>query len=136
MSHYTTIQAATFDEVPLASVLMVRIVRRAATSASAGDSDAFVTSVQPAPVQIEAELRTRDLAMAEALAIGTQGVLAFTTASAQPSLPGREIALAGAVLSAVELTYEQTAMGVATLRFIAEAADGSTDPFAGQEAQS
>ena len=58
MSHTTTIQSATFAGTTLASVLLVRIARRAAIKQQAGDTDAFVTSVQPAATQIEAELRT------------------------------------------------------------------------------
>ena len=135
MSHTTTIQSATFAGTTLASVLLVRIARRAAIKQQAGDTDAFVTSVQPAATQIEAELRTRDMAAAEAFAIGTQGTLAFTTASTRAGQPGRDVALSGAILTAVELTYEQAALSVATLRFVVEAANGAVDPFAAQEAQ-
>ena len=52
MSHTTTIQSATFAGTTLASVLLVRIARRAAIKQQAGDTDAFVTSVQPAATQI------------------------------------------------------------------------------------
>jgi hypothetical protein len=135
MSQYTTIQSAAFAGTALTSVLLVRIVRRAATNAQSGDADAFATSVQPAPVQLEAELRTRDIAAAEAFAIGTQGTLSFETASAQAGQAGREVTLDGAMLTATELTYEQSAIGIATLRFVVEAADGVVDPFTAQEVQ-
>jgi len=135
MSQYTTIQSASFAGTTLSSVLLVRIIRRASTSVQSGDTDAFVTSVQPAPVQLEAELRTRDIAVAESFAIGTQGTLSFETASTQSGQPGREVTLEDAILTASELTYEQSAIGIATLRFIVEASDGGVDPFVAQEVQ-
>ncbi len=45
----------------------------------------------------------------------------------------RRIVLTGAVLTAVELTYEQSSMATATLRFVAEATDGQQEPFLAED---
>jgi hypothetical protein len=124
----------TFGQTPLPLPLSVKVTRRAEPLPLGGDADDFATSVQLDTPAILAEVRVRGTAAAEALSLGRQATLAFTVAPAESGKPSRTIALAGAVLVAVELSYEQSALATATLRFAAEAGDGETDPFSAENA--
>jgi len=81
------------------------------------------------------EVRLRDTAAAEALSLGQQANLSFTVAAADSASASRTVTVSGAVLMAVELAYEQATLATATLRFVAEAPDGITDPFSAEESQ-
>ncbi len=129
MARYTSIQSVSFGAVTLSLPLSVRVTRKVTPAPSSGDNDAFATSVQTSPAEVLTEVRTRDLAAADALSPGQQATLTLTSGPTEPSQAGRVITLTGAVLTAVELNYDQSAMAVATLTFIAQAADGNTDPF-------
>lgn len=134
MPRYTRIRSVSFDSTPLALPVSLRLSRRCEPQTAGGDDDTFVTSVQTTQPMLTAELRTRDTATAENLSLGRRGELSFTVQAAEQGGAWRNVALAGAVLVAVELTYEQTASALATLRFVAEAESGNTDPFSAGDA--
>ena len=133
MARYVHIASATFDEVPLPLPLSVRLSHRAEPTPAAGDNDAFATSIQLGVPVIVAEVRIRGTATAEGFSLGQQGTLSFTIAPGQSGSAPRTITLAGAVLVAVELAYEQASMATATLKFVAEAENGTTNPFSAEE---
>jgi len=135
MPRYVRIQSVSFGGTALALPLSIRLCRKADTAITSGDSDLFATSIQLARQIIIAELRTRETAAAESLSVGQQETLSFTVAPGQAGAASRTISLVGAVLTDVELTYEQSSMAVAKLRFAAEASDGATDPFSAEESQ-
>lgn len=135
MERYQRITSVTFGALALPLPLSVRLSRKAEPQAARGDNDLFATSVQLAAPQMVAEVRIRGTAAAESLSLGQRGTLAITVAPAEAGKASRTITLAGAVLTAVELAYEQASMAAATLRFTAEAAAGNTDPFSTEESQ-
>ncbi len=133
MARYTSVQSVSFGAATLSLPLSVRVTRKVTPAPAAGDDDAFVTSVQTTAATILVEVRTRDVAAADALSPGEQAALALTSGPTESSQAGRVVTLAGAVLTAIELNYDQSAMAIATLHFIAEAADGNTDPFTAED---
>jgi hypothetical protein len=133
MPRIDSITQASFDGVPVALVLSARVGRSAAPKPLASDYARFATSVQIGTPVLTAELRTRDVATAESLALGRAGRLEFTTAATAAEQPARRVTLDGAVLYAAELVYEQASAAVAVLRFMLESGDALTDPFAAQE---
>jgi hypothetical protein len=131
MTRYLGIQSTVFDGVAIAHVTQVRLSRKAANYPFAGDSDTFVSSVQLAPARLEVEVHTRDITVADAMALGRDGALTFLCASGDSS-DARRVTITSAVLTAVELRYEQS-QAAAVLRLVAESADGASDPFATSE---
>ncbi len=135
MERYGRIQSVTFGQTPLPLPLSVRVSRRAEPMPAAGQEAAFATSVQiDAPV-ITAEVRLRGIAVPEGLSLGQRDTLSIVIDPTRAGQAGRSIMLAGAVLVAVETVYEQTAMAAATLRFVAEADQPDSDPFAAEDQQ-
>jgi len=134
MERYQRITSVTFGQTVLRLPLSVRVSRRAEPRPARNDSDEFATSVQLGEPTIAAEVRIRGTA-AEGLSLGQSGDLSFTVAPTGDAQPSRTITLTGAVLAAIELSYEQVSMATATLRFVAEAQSGNTDPFAAEEDQ-
>ncbi len=134
MARYARIQSAAFGSTDLPLPVSVRICRQAEPNAAAGDGDLYATSVQIGPGRTTAELRIRGTATAESLALGRQDNLKITLAPGQDGAPLREVRLIDAVLVAVELAYEQTAMATAILRFVAEANNGLTEPVTAEDA--
>jgi hypothetical protein len=132
MSRYVGIEELTFGGAALPLPLSLHLSRQVAALPAGGDNDFFATSVQLSRPTLMAEARIRDTAAAEGLSLGRREDLSFTVA-ASDGQQRRRITLAGAVLIAVELHYEQAAVAAATLRFLAEADDGGDDPFAGEE---
>ncbi|MGA2265407.1 MAG: hypothetical protein ABSH10_03140 [Phycisphaerae bacterium] len=128
MNRYVCIKSLTFDGSPLPLPLSVRLSRQCQASPAGGDGDLFATSVQIARPSLNVEVRIRDTSVTETLPLGRRGTLSFVVAAASGQ-GGRQITIAGAVLTAVELSYEQIAPAVATLRFLAETDDGLTDPM-------
>jgi hypothetical protein len=135
MARYGHIESVTFGQTALPLPLMVRVERRAEAIPAAGQDGEFATSVQMGGTSIAAEVRIRDTAVAESLSLGEQDNLSFTIAPSGPDQNGRSITLTGAVLVAVELTYDQSSMAVASLRFVAEASNSTTDPFSAEDSQ-
>ena len=135
MERYQRITSVTFGQTVLRLPLSVRVSRRAEPRPARNDSDEFATSVQLGEPTIAAEVRIRGTAAAEGLSLGQSGDLSFTVAPTGDAHPSRTITLTGAVLAAIELSYEQVSMATATLRFVAEAQSGNTDPFAAEEDQ-
>ncbi len=135
MGRYSRIESVTFGQTSLPLPLSVRLSRRTEAMPSASNNDIFVTSVQVDPVMVAAEVRFRDTSAAEGLSLGQQGDLSFTTGPTQSGQAPREITLAGAVLVAVDLMYEQGAVATATAKFVAEADSGSADPFSSEEVE-
>jgi len=131
---YQGISSVAFGQTDLPLALSVRLTRQGQAEPAGGDGDFFATSVQLARPAVAAEVRLRDTAVAEDLALGAQGDLSFVVGATQDEASARLITLAGAVLVAVELNYEQNSSAVAVLKFQAEAPDGAADPFAAQEA--
>lgn len=133
MSRYLRILDATFDDIVLPLPLSARLSRQAQPLATAGDADAFVSNVQLSKPVISLELQIRDTAVAEGLYLGQAGLLEMTIGSSKTGKPARCIALAGAVLHAVELEYLQNGFAKATLRFTAAAPHPSQDPFSAED---
>jgi hypothetical protein len=132
VNRYVCIKSLVFDDSPLPLPLSVRLSRQGQTSPAGGDGDLFATSVQIARPVLAVEVRIRDTSASENLTLGRRGTLSFVVAAASGA-GSRRVTITGAVLAAVELSYEQIAPAVATLRFVAEADDGLTDPMAAQE---
>jgi hypothetical protein len=133
MARTTRIESVAFGAAPLPLPVSVRLSRRAEPRPAIADEDAFAASVELGPPVLSAEVRLRDTSAAEGLSLGQQDDLTFTVQSAEAGTAGRNVTLSGAVLVAVELSYEQTDVAAATLRFVAESATGS-DPFAAGDA--
>lgn len=133
MDRFSRIESATFDAVALPLPLSVRLSRRSPVQPAGGDNDAFTTNVQVDRPIITADVRLRGTASAEEFSLGRQGTLSFTIARSAAGGAKRTITLTGAVLVAVELSYEQASMSAATLRFFAESQNGTTDPFAAED---
>ena len=134
MGRYTRIESVTFGQTSLPLPLTVKISRKTDAKAATGDDESFATSVQISQAVLIAEVRIRGTATAEDLSLAAQGNLSFTVKPAQSQGSSRTITLSGAVLTAVELSYEQSAMATALLRFVAEAGDGNQDPFSAEDA--
>jgi len=135
MARYGRIQSVCFGQTALPLPLSVRVERRAGTVTAAGQSDTFATSIQTEPAAIMAEVCIRGTAVAESLSLGERNTLSFVVAPSQSGQDGRSITLTGAILVAIELAYDQTSMAAATLRFVAEAANGTTDPFLAEDSE-
>ncbi len=133
MDRYLHIQSLKFGLESLPLPLLVRLSRSVQAAPAGGDNDAFITSVQLDQTTVSAEIRIRGTAVAESLSLGQQGDLTFAVAPTCSGQSARSVTLAGAVLVGVDIGYEQGSMAVATLRFIAEAADGNTDPFSAED---
>jgi hypothetical protein len=133
VNRYVCIKDLTFDGVALPLPLSLRLSRQGQALPAGGDGDLFATSVQLARPALAVEVRIRDSSAAEALALGQRGTLAFTVAAASGQ-GARQITVSGAVLTGVELAYEQIAPAVATLRFVAEADNGLIEPLTAEEA--
>ena len=132
---YTRIANLSFDGVDLPLPLSVNLSRRAEPLSAGSDSDAFCTDVQTERVATTAEVRLRGITAAEGIALGCVGSLSFETDSTESGQSGRAVTLTGAVLTAVEIFYEQGALASAVMRFTAQATDGATDPFTAGDAQ-
>jgi hypothetical protein len=135
MHRYGRIECMSFGQTALPLPLSVRIGRVADVAPARGQNDAFATSVQMTAPRLTAEVRIRGTAVAEALTPGEQDTLTFTIAPTESGQSGRSVALAGAVLTAVELAYEQAGLATAVLRFVAEADPGTVSPFSAEDAQ-
>ncbi len=135
MDRYMRIQSVTFDGTTLPLPLSVRLFRTAEAKPAIGDNDVFATSVEISQPHLAAEVRIRGTAIAEGLSLGQQGDLAFTVAPTTSQGSPRTVTLSGAVLIAIELSYEQAAMATAVLRFAAEASNGNQEPFSAEAAQ-
>lgn len=133
MPRVQSITQATFDHLSLGLVTAIRLGRTASPKPSGSDAAAFATSVQLGQPMITVELRTRSLDVAESLTLGHKGDLVFATGPTQAQQPARQVTLAGAVLHAVELLYEQATPACATLRFLAESDSPDLDPFRAEE---
>ncbi len=134
MGRYYRIQAASFGDTDLPLVVSARVSRQAEPLPAAGSDHRFATSVQLRPAGVAVELRLRATRVAEGLTVGDRAELRFTAMPADASSPMRQVTVAGAVVTAVEIGYAQNAPAVATLRFAAESADGLTDPAAAEDA--
>jgi len=132
---YLSIKTAAFAGIDLPLPVSLRLGRTAQPQPASADSDIYVTSVELDSHRLTAELSIRDTSIAEALTLGQAGQLTCTIAPASSSLADRAVTLSGAVLVSIELSYQQSAMATATLRFVAEAADGAQDPFSAEEAE-
>ena len=135
MSRYTRIQSVQFGQTSLPLPLSVRFSRRTEAMPSFADSDIFATSVQVGAPVLVAEVSVRGTAVAESLSLGDVGTLSVTIGPTGAGQTARLVALDGAVLTNIELIYEQSAMAVARLQFVAEAPSGVSDPFAAEDEQ-
>ena len=135
MDRHGAIASVTFGQTSLPLPISVRLFRRTEPKPAAADSDAFVTSIQLDAPMVGVEVRMRGTAAAEGLSLGPSGVLSIQLAPTRAGQVGRTITVSNAVLAGTELQYEQTVPAVAKLDFVAEAIDGTADPFAAQESQ-
>jgi hypothetical protein len=133
MKRYSRILSAALDAAELPLPVSFRVSRSLEASPAAGDADAFVSSVQASRGSLVAELRMRDTSAAENLPLGQSGTLTVRLAPAGADHAGRTVTLRGAVLTGVDLAYDQSAMASATLRFTVESPDGE-NPFAAEDA--
>jgi len=135
MSRYMRIRSVIFDGTEMPLPLSVRLSRRADNDIAGGDNDTFATSVQINHPVLIADVRIRGTAAAEELTLGDSGTLTFIVEPASSGQSARAITLTGAVLTAIEITYEQTTIAVANLRFVAEADSGLSSPFSAEDSQ-
>ena len=134
MDRYMRVQSLTFGSTDLPLPLSVRVSRQCEALSAGGDNDLFATSVQLGRPALVADVRIRGTAAAEAISLGEKETLSFTVAPASDEQASRTVTLTGAVLVSVELIYEQSAMAVARLRFVAEASSPAGDPFSAEDA--
>ena len=135
MDRYSRIESVSFDAADLPLPLSVKLARCSDPHVAGADSDAYPTSVELSPPSITAEVRIRGTATAEALSLGSRGDLVFTVGPASSGSSDRAITITGAVLVSVEMSYEQSSMATAMLRFVAEADDGSQNPYSAEDTQ-
>ncbi len=133
MERYGPITNVTFGQSTLPLPMSVRLLRQAGPLPARSDCDAFCTSIQIDQPVLAVELRMRDTAVAEDLSLGQSGLLTVQLAPTRSGQEGRTISINHAVLTAIELQYDQTVPAVAKLNFVAEAGDGDTDPFFAQD---
>jgi len=132
---YQGIESVTFGAVPLPLPVAARITRRGEPAPGIGDCLQYSTSVETNSRSLSAELTVRGTAAAEGLSIGQKGDLSISIRPTDGVAVPRTIVLYGAVLVSVELSYSQSAMAEARLRFLAEASDGSQEPFTAEDQQ-
>jgi hypothetical protein len=135
MDRYMRIAGVTFGQTSLPLPISARLSRSAEARPALSDNDIFTTSVEISPPLLTAEVRIRGTAAAEGLSLGQQGDLSLTVSPTGSGGAPRVITLSGAVLIAVDLTYEQSAMATALLRFVAESSNGQQDPFSAEDAE-
>jgi hypothetical protein len=133
MDRYGAITQMTFGSLSIGLPLSVRFSRRAEPLPEANEAEAFATSVQLGQPLITVEVRTRDTAVAEALYLGQAEVLEIQAAPTRAGQSDRTISVDRAVVTGLEVEYEQTAPATARICFLAEATDGQTDPFQSRE---
>ena len=133
MERYGAITNVTFAAAELGLPMSVRVVRRAQARPAGSDADRFATSVELDRPTIGVEVRTRDTAAAEGLPVGQDGELTVELAGTRAGQAGRRVRVERAVLTAVELHYDQREPACVSLHFAAEAPDGAADPFAAEE---
>ncbi len=135
MGRYGAISSITFGQTSLAFPISVRVFRQAQAAPASGDSGRFATSMQLREHMIGVEVRTRDTATVEGLSLGQDGVLSIELAGTSSGQTGRTVTIDEAVLTGIDLYYEQTTPASVKLTFFAEAGDGETDPFSAEEAE-
>lgn len=136
MARYRNIASVTFDGVALPHVLAARVCRGGQTHGAWADDGRFAESVQLSGASLAVEVRTRDTDAAESLSPGQAGVLEAEALPASGADAVRRLRIDQAVLHSIDLEYRQGAPAEAVLRFLAESADGSADPFDAEEALS
>jgi len=136
MERYGVISGITFGQTSLALPMSLRVTRQAQARPAASDDERFPTSVELDRPAIGVEVMTRDTAAAEGLSLGQSGMLSIDLAGTRAGQAGRSISIDHAVLTGIELHYEQACPASVRLTFHAEAGDGNTDPFSAEEAQS
>jgi hypothetical protein len=134
MERYGAIANVSFGQIPLPLPISASLSRRAEPKPACRDSDAFISSVQLDRRAIGVEVRIGDTAAAENLSLGQTDVLSIELLPTRSGQTGRKLSIGNAVLTGIELQYQQTAPATAKLNFLAEATDGTNDPFAAQEA--
>jgi len=132
---YQNIIDITFGQVALPLPVSACIRRSAEASPAGNDCDGFATDVEILKQATVAEVHLRGTAAAEELSIGQQGNLQLLVSACRSDSPGRTITLPGAVLTAIELLYQQSAMASAKLTFNVEAANGTQEPFVAGDTQ-
>ena len=132
-ARYQRIQSVVFDGAELPLPVSVRLSHQAAPLPARGSHQRYATSVETDGITVSAEVTVRGTAAAEGLAIGQKGQLSILVCPASDGAPQRSIVLTGAVLVAVELSYRQSAMAEACLRFVTEADDGNQAPFVAED---
>ena len=132
MQRYVRIESITFDGTALPLPMSLRLSRRTQPLPATGEGEVFATSVQMGAATIGAKVRLRGVAAAEDMTLGRCGQLTGVISAADGS-HNRTVRLDRAVLVAVEHAYEQSTTASAVLRFVAEAPDGSEEPFAVEE---
>lgn len=133
MERYARIESVTFDNIPLALPLSLRLLRQCQPLPAASDGDAFTSNIQLSLPTITVELRVRGTKSAESLSLGRAGTLQAVLSPSCSGQPVRRITLDGAVLHSIELDYAQAAFATAALKFTLAAPDPTTDPFAAED---
>jgi len=129
MARYTRILSAAFDGETLNLPVAAKISRRSGPLPAAGDDQSFPTSVQIAAAELSAEVRIRDIAIAEGLSLGREGSLSMVIAEADNANASRTVTLNPATLVGCELKYSQASVAEAVLHFAAGSTDGITSGF-------
>jgi len=135
MDRYSHVKSVTFGQTTLPLPLSVRVGRSVQTLSSGSDEGMFATSVQTDKAAVTVEIRLRGTAAAESLSLGQQGDISFTISPTRSGQSSRDISITDAVLVASDINYQQDAMAVATLRFLAEADNANTEPFTAEDSQ-
>jgi hypothetical protein len=134
MPRYIHIHSLKFGEVEIPLPLSVRITRKTLSHPAADECELFPANIQISRNSLQVEIRTRAVAVAESFALGLCDRLEFTTQAAQSHFPQRKIWIDSALLTDVEVVYEQRSPATAVLRFEVESPDGNV-PFTTEELQ-
>lgn len=133
MQRLGKIQSVTFDAAELPGPLSLRIGRSCQNSPAFGQAGGFAASVQVFDALTAVEVRLRDVSACDGLSLGQAGELEIVIAPTGAGQKPRQISIASAVLVGQELQYDQKDLAEAKLTFLAESADGASDPFAATE---
>jgi hypothetical protein len=132
MPRFTRIESIEFASQPLPLPLSVQLSRHAEPIAGIADGDLLPSAIQLSHAAITIEARIRSCQIAEELSLGQQGRLQLTTRSADGQTL-RQLTVDNAVLTSIQIQYEQNSPASAVLKFTAYCC--GNEPFGAEEIQ-
>ena len=112
----------------VSGVQSIAVIRRGAEIRAAGDEDVYESVARAGPAGLSGTIELADIAQAEALG-DAAGTLTFVWRNARGQTD-RTVTVAGVSITGVELSAGHQQASKASVSFVAESADGVTDPIA------